>query len=137
MGNGKTLQATWLGRYILDGHAIADEYRMTGSAGDLMVLGLDFRAYDALRRPWNMKSLNALSGTWMDLGSAELGGVRFDGKSIIVGLRVPVASYAHTRATDTHIAEKHFTRRGEKPGDEKTWTDFMLIECYRSKASPS
>jgi hypothetical protein len=39
-GEWQTLQATWLGRFILDGYAIADEYRMTGSSGKPIVLGL-------------------------------------------------------------------------------------------------
>lgn len=30
-GEWQTLHATWLGRFVLDGYAIADEYRMTGS----------------------------------------------------------------------------------------------------------
>lgn len=67
MANGEwqTLQATWLGRFILDGYAIADEYRMTGSSGELIVLGLNLRTYDAAKRTWNIKWLNALAGTWV------------------------------------------------------------------------
>jgi hypothetical protein len=37
-GEWQILPAMWLGRVILDGYAIADEYRMAGSAGELMVL---------------------------------------------------------------------------------------------------
>jgi hypothetical protein len=44
----QNFNAVWIGRYILDGYAIADEYRMTGSAGEPIVLGMNFRAYDAL-----------------------------------------------------------------------------------------
>lgn len=32
-----------LGHFILDGYAIADEYRMTDPAGDLFVLGMNVR----------------------------------------------------------------------------------------------
>jgi hypothetical protein len=71
-GEWQTLQATWLGRYILDGYAIADEYRMTGPSGELFVLGMNFRAYDATRQSWNIKWLHALTGTWVDLGPEEL-----------------------------------------------------------------
>ena len=38
-----------------------------------------WRAYDAARQTWNMKWLHALTGTWVDLGPQELGGVTFDG----------------------------------------------------------
>ena len=54
-GEWETLQATWLGRFILDGYAIADEYRMTGSSGEPIVLGMNLRTYDASRQMWNIK----------------------------------------------------------------------------------
>ena len=42
-GDWQTFQATWLGRFILDGYAIADEYRMTGASGELIMLGVNLR----------------------------------------------------------------------------------------------
>jgi hypothetical protein len=132
-GEWQTLQATWLGRFILDGYAIADEYRMTGSSGELIVLGMNLRTYDATRQTWNIKWLNALAGTWVDLGPEELGGVTFDGQSIIYAFKEPMAGHAYTRATYTNISEKHFTWRGEKSEDGKTWSEFMVIEVYRSE----
>jgi hypothetical protein len=132
-GEWQTLQATWLGRFILDGYAIADEYRMTASSGELIVLGMNLRTYDTTKQTWNMKWLNALAGTWVDLGAGELGGVRFDGQSIIYTIREPVAAHAYTRATYTNISEKHFTWRGEKSDDGEAWSEFMVIEAYRTK----
>jgi hypothetical protein len=130
-GEWQTFRAGWLGRFILDGYAIADEYRMTGSSGELIVLGMNFRAYDAVNKTWNMKWLNALDGTWVDLGPEEFGGVRFDGQSIIYVLKEPVASHAYTRATYTDISRRHFTWRGEKSDDGKAWSEFMVVEAYR------
>jgi hypothetical protein len=132
-GEWQTLQATWRGRFILDGYAIADEYRMTGSSGELIVLGMNLRTYDATMQTWNIKWLNALAGTWVDLGPEELGGVTFDGQSIMYAFKEPVAAHAYTRATYTNISEKHFTWRGEKSDDGKTWSEFMVVEAYRSK----
>ena len=147
-GEWQTLQGTWLGRFILDGYAIADEYRMTDSSGKLIVLGINLRTHDATKKTWNMKWLNALTGTWVDLGPEELGGVSFDGRSIIYILKEPVAdaqrlramgfqdagtAHAYTRATYTNISEKHFTWRGEKSDDQKTWSEFMVVEVYRNK----
>jgi hypothetical protein len=129
----QTFEATWLGRFILDGYAIADEYRMTGPSGELIVLGMNFRAYDASKQVWNLKWLNALAGTWVDLGPEELGGVRFDGQTIIYAFKEPVAAHAYTRATYTNISKTHFTWRGEKSDDGKAWSDFMVVEAYRSK----
>jgi hypothetical protein len=126
-----TFQATWLGRFILDGYAIADEYRMTDSSGELIVLGLNIRAYDATKQIWNIKWLNALAGTWTDLGPEELGGVRCEGQSIIYQFEEPVAAHAYTRATYTNISATHFTWRGEKSEDGKTWSEFMVVEAHR------
>jgi hypothetical protein len=126
-GEWQTLQETWLGRFILDGYAIADEYRMTSSSGELIVLGMNLQTYDAARQTWNIKWLNALARTWVDLGPEELGGVTFDGQSIIYVFKEPVAVHAYTRATYANISEKHFTWRSEKPDEGKTWSEFMKV----------
>jgi hypothetical protein len=98
-GGWQTFEGTWVGRFILDGYAIADEYRMTGASGELLVLGINLRTYHATKQTWNMKWLNALAGTWVDLGPEELGGVRFDGQSIICTMKEPIAAHTFTRAT--------------------------------------
>lgn len=132
-GEWQTFQASWVGRFILDGYAMADEYRMTDSSGELIVLGINLRTYDDAKRTWNMKWLNALAGTWVDLGPEELGGVRFDGESIIYVFREPIAAHAYTRATYTDISKTHFTWRGEKSDDGKDWNEFMLVEAHGSE----
>jgi Protein of unknown function (DUF1579) len=132
-GESQKYEAAWIGRYILDGYVIADDY---GMAGETIVLGMNFRAYDSARQQWNIKWLNALTGTWTDLGPEELGGVRFDGQSIVYAFKEPQAAHAYThatytRATYTNISASHFTWRGEKSGDGKAWTAFMVIEAFR------
>ena len=117
----------------MDGYAIADEYRMTTAAGELMVLGINFRSYDAKKKSWNLKWLNALTGTWTDLGPEELGGVVADGKAISYRMKEPVARHAFTRATYTNISPDHFTWQGDRSNDGKTWEQFLVIELYRSE----
>jgi hypothetical protein len=132
-GDWQTFPATWQGRYILEGHAIADEYRMTDPAGELIVLGTNIRAYDPARQIWNIKWLDALSGTWTDLGPEELGGVIIDAQSITYSLKEPMTGHGFTRATYTNISPSHFTWRGEKSDDNKSWTAFMIVECHRTE----
>lgn len=129
--DAQKFEAAWIGRYILEGYVIADEYGMAVPAGERIVLGMNFRVYDPARQQWNIKWLSALTGTWVDLGPEELGGVRYDGKSIVYCFKEPMAEHAYTRATYTNISASHFTWRGEKSDDMKTWTDFMVIEAYR------
>jgi hypothetical protein len=130
-GEWQTFQGMWLGRFILDGYAIADEYRMTASSGELIVLGTNFRTYDATNQTWNIKWLNALAGTWTDLAPSELGGLKFDGRSIVYAFKEPVADHRYTRAIYTNHSDTHFTWRGEKSDDAKAWSEFMVVECYR------
>lgn len=132
-GTWESLRATWEGSYILDGYAIADEYRMTTLAGKLLVLGINMRTYDSKKKAWNMKWLNALAGTWVDLGPEDLGGVTADEKAVSYSMKEPVARHAFTRATYTNISASHFTWRGERSDDGKEWEEFLLIEAYRSK----
>jgi hypothetical protein len=132
-GEWQTFQATWVGRFITDGYAIADEYRMTGPSGQVLVLGANIRAYDPTKQIWNIKWLDALAGKWLDLGPEELDGIKFDGPSVIYAFKEPMAEHAYTRATYTSISPTHFTWRGEKSEDRKTWSEFMVIEAYRSK----
>jgi hypothetical protein len=127
-GNWRMFHATWNGRFILEGNAITDEYSMTGAAGDLIVLGMNFRTYDAAKHVRSIEWLNSLSGTWTDLGTEELGGVNVPGNSISYSFKKPAAAQAYTRATYTNISPEHFTWLGEKSEDGKSWSDFMLAE---------
>jgi len=61
-------------------------FLMTDLPGKLVVLGLNLRAYDASNQTWNIKWLNALNGTWMNLSPSELGGVKYYGQSITYAL---------------------------------------------------
>ena len=98
-----------------------------------LVLGTNFRTYDSAKRSWNIKWLNALEGTWTDLTSEDFGGTRFEGKSVTYSFKSERgAQWPFTRATYTSISKTHFTWRGEGSADAKTWTEFMLVECYRS-----
>jgi len=124
-------KASWEGRWILDGRAIADEYRMFGADGEVLVLGLNVRAYDAARKRWNIKWVDALSGRWTDLGPEELGGVTFDGASVSYAFKEPMMPHAHTRATYTVVSDRHFTWTGESSEDGKVWEEFMVVECER------
>lgn len=130
-GVWESLNASWTGHYILDGYAIADEFRMTTPEGQILVLGINLRSYDAMRKAWNMKWLNALSGTWTDLGPVELGGVVADGNAISYCMEEPVARHAFTRATYIKITTDHFTWRGDRSNDRKRWEQFLVIELHR------
>jgi hypothetical protein len=125
--------ATWTGRYILDGYAIADQYRMTAPSGDLIVLGMNFRSYDPAQHAWNIKWLNALTGDWMDLVSPSSTPIAFNGESLSYIFKEPTGGAAYTRATYTRHSPNHFTWSGDKSDDLKSWSEFMIVECFRTE----
>lgn len=130
-GSWQQYQATWVGRYILGGHAIADEYRMTNQAGELIVHGMNFRSYSAERRTWIMKWLNA-KGFWLDLVPEDLGGVRVEPEIVTFDYVDKFAPNALNRVTFSNISTDHFTWRGETSSDQgKSWAEFMVIEAHR------
>jgi len=142
-GDWQRFEAQWLGRFILDGHAIADEYRMTTLSGELIVLGMNVRTFDPATHTWTIKWLNALTGVWTDLVSEHLGGVHIytgnngngsngSSSSITYAFKEPAATHLYTRATYTTHSPTHFTWKGDQSTDAHTWTDFMLVECYRN-----
>jgi hypothetical protein len=136
-GIWQRFQGTWIGRLILDGYVIEDEYRMLGSIGEVVVHGMNFRVYDPAKQCWNIKWLNALAGTWMDLTSQELGGVSVDGRSLSYIFREPMGASGgwtqpYTRATYTSVSPTVFTWCGDKSDDTKNWTQFMSVECHRT-----
>ena len=130
-GTWQSFHAAWSGHYILDGHAIADEYRMLDASGKTVVLGVNLRAYDSTNQSWNIKWLDALTGRWTDLGPERLGGVKIDGNSIAYIFEEPMVDHAYTRATYTLHSPTHFTWQGEQSDDAKTWSQFMVVEAYR------
>lgn len=131
-GSWEPLEASWVGRYVLDGYAIMDEFRMTTPTGELLVLGVNVRAYDVKKRAWTLKWLNALDGTWLDLGPDELGGIEIDGPSISYTFKEPMGAHALTRATYLDISPNRFTWRGERSNDGTVWEEFLVIEALPS-----
>jgi hypothetical protein len=133
-GTWQPYQATWVGRYILDGHVIADEYRMTNQTGELIVHGMNFRSYSIEKKTWVMKWLNATGSFWLELGPEKLGGVRVARKTITFNFIDTFAPDALTRVTFSNITESHFTWTSERSLDQgKTWAEFMVIEAHRTK----
>jgi hypothetical protein len=133
-GAWQAYQASWVGRYILDGYVIADEYRMTNQAGELIVHGMNFRSYSAEKKTWVMRWLDATRSSWVELGPEELGGVRVSRKSITFNLIDRFAPDAISRVTFSNISEDHFTWSEDQSLDRgMTWTEFVAIEAHRIK----
>ena len=125
------LHATWTGHFILDRHAIEDEYKMTSESGEVVVVGTNYRVYDRAKRLWNLRWLNALSGEWTDLAPPEFGGPEFTDHTARYFFRSEPGRQAFTRATYTIKSKSNFTWLGEDSTNAKDWVRFMLIDCKK------
>ena len=133
-GTWQTYQATWVGRYILDGYVIADEYRMANQAGELLVHGMNFRSYSVEKKTWIMRWLDGTRSFWVELGPEELGGVRVNPETITFNLIDRFAPDAISRVTFANMSADRFTWREEKSLDKgRTWTELVAIEAHRNK----
>ena len=134
-GSSSQLQATWEGRYILDGYVIADEYRMIDASGNLLMLGMNYRAYASETHSWNIKWLEALSGTWLELGPQKLGGVNISDSSIVYKAEFKPGELH--RIKFSNINEEHFTWSVDISTDKgQTWNEsVMIIQANRFKAA--
>lgn len=135
----RTRPATWVGRYVLDGYAISDEFRQLGPAGEVAMLGQTVRAFNPDAKRWVMKWFDALDATWLDLGPEDLGGVttregmityrhqRPRGRS---GRLFPLHSLF--RVTFSDMTERGFRWRSELSTDNgETWAEAQVIEARR------
>ena len=58
-GKWKPFTADWTARYILGGYVITDEFHTNDTESEFQLHGATFRSYDARRKIWVMKFLNA------------------------------------------------------------------------------
>lgn len=133
-GAWQRYEATWTGRYILDGWVIADEYRMVDRGGHLIVHGMNFRSYSAVEKTWKMRWLDATRALWVELGPESLGGVHVTPQSITFKLADTMAPDGVGRVTFSDISADHFTWREETSPDHGTnWRDFVVLEAHRMR----
>lgn len=119
-------RADWTARYVLEGHAIIDEYREMRPTGELVRFGATLRSYDSERGAWVMRWLDALHATWFDLGPEDLGGVQLENGAITFMHRLPGGELI--RATFADISEHRFTWRADRSADGgRSWQEAVMV----------
>lgn len=127
----KPFTAEWFGRYILDGMAIADEFRATFPDGKLFMHGQNIRMYNPEQKAWKMKWIDALDATVIKQGGPELGGVKANGSTIT--FHILHDSGDVIRARYSNITDDSFEWHGALLGDDgETWDEVMVIEARRA-----
>ena len=96
---------TWIGRYILDGTAIADEFHASTPDGS-PYLGISLRQYDGAKKAWIVEYLNVSNSFLRKQVSATSGSVTVDGKTVVVISEAPDTWSRETYRVESH---DHFT----------------------------
>lgn len=143
-GSTRTVPATWVGRYILDGRVIEDEFRQLGPSGEVVQLGRNYRCFNRDRNAWIMKWLDAQDGAWLDLGPEDLGGVQVRPGTITFRHRRPSGRQSRLfpphslfQVTFADIADAAFTWRAELSTDGgETWAVVQVIAARRAESPP-
>jgi len=82
-GNSAEFPVSWIGRYILDGTAIADElHSVTPDGGPY--LGISLRQYDARQKTWVVEYLNVSGSFLRKQVNGGAGSVTVDGRNVTV-----------------------------------------------------
>jgi hypothetical protein len=87
---GKVVEfaVTWIGRYILDGMAITDEFHSLAPDGS-PYLGISFRQYDSAKKTWIVEYLNVSNSFLRRQVNASSGSVKVDGQAVVVTSQSP------------------------------------------------
>jgi Protein of unknown function (DUF1579) len=131
--NGKFAEydVTWIGRYILDGTAIADELHGPAPDGS-PYLGISLRQYDAQRRTWIIEYLNVSHSFLRRQVNRESGSVTVSGRTVTVTSDAPgVAVRERYEAEDDNT----FVYRLDVSNDGgKSWNEGQIeMTLQRSK----
>jgi hypothetical protein len=130
--DGKQVQfeLTWIGRYILDGMAIADEFHSLAPDGK-PYLGVSLRHFDAKQGSWVVEYLNVSNSFLRRQVNPRSGSVSRDAGAIVVISEDGQSRIReHYRVTD----QDHFTYSTDLSGDAgKNW-DPVLIEMTMTRA---
>ena len=129
-GTMAAYQTTWVGRYILDGYAIANESKIHDKNAGWEALWTTFFIYDKTRGQWIIEALNTLDSTFNVQVSGSSGGVQLGGSSITVASQQP--GYM-IREHYLNMSEQHYTFSSDVSTDNgKTWINEVdVIEISR------
>jgi len=119
---------SWIGRYILDGTAIADEFHSSAPDGS-PYLGISLRQYDTKRKTWIIEYLNISNSFLRRQVNGGSGSVTVDGPSVTVISGAPDSmSREHYRVVD----HDNFVYRLDASNDGgSNWNEGQIEMTFR------
>ena len=126
--DGKVVEfggVTWIGRYVLDGTIIADEFHATETPDGNPYIGISFRRYDAAKKAWTVEYLNVSHSFLRKQVNASSGSVKVDGKAVVVVSEAPDNNWSR----EIYCVESHerFTYSIELSNDGgRSWNEAQI-----------
>jgi len=123
--DGSTAQfdVTWIGRYILDGMAIADEFHSLTPDGR-PYLGISLRSFDRQHDGWIIEYLNVSNSFIRRQVNAHSGSVQREGNTIMV---ISADGESRIRENYLHTDQTHFTYSTANSRDGgQTWGEISM-----------
>jgi hypothetical protein len=132
LDDGKVAEytVTWIGRYILDGTAIADECHGPAPDGS-PYLGINLRQYDPNRKTWIVEYLNVSGSFLRKLVDRRLGSVTVRGRSVTVASESPGMSYRERY--DLEDGDNWVFRADTSADGGKSWNELQETRFQRVK----
>jgi hypothetical protein len=117
-------ELTWIGRYILNGMAIADEFHSLAPDGS-PYLGVSLRHFDTKHDSWVIEYLNVSNSFLRRQVNPQSGSVSLDADAIVV-----ISEDGQTRIREHYrvLGPDHFTYSTDMSRDEGRSWDPALIE---------
>lgn len=119
---------TWIGRYVLDGTAIADEAHAPAPDGS-PYLGISLRQYDSDRKTWIVEYLNVSGSFLRRQVNAKSGSVVVSGRNVMVASESPgMTIREHYLVPD----DDNFTYRLDVSTDGgRSWSEGQIVMTFR------
>jgi len=110
----------WIGRYVLDGMAIADEGYSVGPDGATRLQGYSIRYFDPSNRSWTIEFVNVANSFVRRQVNPRTGSVQIDGASVVVSAEDDTAmarEYYRVSGNDSFAYRIDLSRDGGKSWD--------------------
>ena len=119
---------TWIGRYIFDGTAIADETHGPAPDGS-PYLGINLRRYDRNRKTWIVEYLNVSHSFLRRLVDTRLGSVTVRGRNVTVASES--AGMFYRERYDVEDGDNWVLRVDSSTDGGKSWDEKQEIRLQR------
>ena len=128
-GSHAQFELTWIGRYIMNGMAIADEIHSLAPDGS-PYLGISIRHFDTKHDSWIVEYLNVSGSFLRRQVNPRSGSVSLDAGTIVI-----VSEDAQTRIRENYRAadQNHFTYSTDMSRDAGRSWDTVLVEMTMTR----